>query len=719
MRRIFCLLVIVLLQFNIYAQITSSGKPVYQPLRDTFFVPVIDIKVPELVTEKKSEGFHLKDNQFAVPIETDISPENYGIWKDYPGLNKKIWLLSIHAEDAVSMNIILNPFKLIPGAKLFFYNKTQTQVIGAITYRNNKESGVLPLAQINTDKVFIELQIPLFTDEYGAFKVSDIGIEKRSGEETLKGPMDEWFNKSQACNVNVNCFNASNIREQKNSVVRIIYRGSQRCTGTLINNLEFDGTPYVLTAGHCFTQEYLANTAVFYFNYESPACENVDGPIHTVSGANIIAAGFHGTEKDTLDFVLLKLTKSPPLEYRAIYSGWDATGIPPDSTYVIHHPQGDIKKISVDTNTPQTGSAGLGFDDYTHWIIKTYELGTTEAGSSGSGLIDQNNRLIGTLTGGLDPCSYIINDLYQKFSHSYADYQDPGYQLKNWLDPQGTGLLKCNSYDITGVFRESAETISNYDSSDIKQEIKQQEDWGYLSGHNYQENFVFAEHFSIKGSKYIYGAYIDPAIAYASNFDQTVNFVLWEGGDTPGKILYEKNYLISEIDENDEFYIDFDSTILVSNEFFFGYQIAYTGDTFAVKTIPVEEELSNTAYTHIDGAWKPLQFDGISYPAHLAIDILVFDFMPKKGQNPYDEERQSVTIYPNPVFDQIQILFKEKAEGVVQVKIYDLSGRPVTTSQFIDPPVNLPFKVNLPLGVYIMQVIMNNNAIKSFKILIR
>ena len=351
------------------SQIFSDGEPIYKPGQDTNYVPQIQIDTKDLVKPQISGENTLKNNKFAHPINVGVNPEEYGVWVNVPQLNKRIWLLSIKAENASSLNLILSPFNLVEGAKLFFYDSLQTQIVGAITSRNNKNSNVLPVSIIKSDLIYCELQLPDNQKDYGDLTISTIGVGFPSPDISLKGIEDRWFGTSASCNINVNCYDFSGLKKQKQSVCRIIYEGTGRCTGTLINNLRDDETPYIITAAHCIRTEKSANEAIFYFNYESPDCSNIDVAPVSISGATLVSAGFHNPnplaeldELDTLDFALLKLSEKPPLNYNVYYSGWDATNTPPDSIYVIHHPLGDIKKISVDSEIPVTGNMGLGFE---------------------------------------------------------------------------------------------------------------------------------------------------------------------------------------------------------------------------------------------------------------------------------------------------------------------------------------------------------------------
>ena len=82
-----------------------------------------------------------------------------------------------------------------------------------------------------------------------------------------------------------------------------------------------------------------------------------------------------------------------------------------------------------------------------HWRVPSWEVGVTEAGSSGSPLFDSNKRFLGGLTGGSSTCSSPTNDYYFSIEKNWTFYNDTLRQLKHWLDPKNRGVLQVGGLD--------------------------------------------------------------------------------------------------------------------------------------------------------------------------------------------------------------------------------------------------------------------------------
>jgi PKD repeat protein len=214
------------------------------------------------------------------------------------------------------------------------------------------------------------------------------------------------------------------------------------CSGALINNTKNNGTPYFLTAQHCISTETEAQSLVTYFNYEKSDCNSGVPVTRTLSGSSLKA------DDGPSDFALLLLDETPPGSYQPYYAGWNA--LSDDMVEMgtgVHHPGGDVKKVSVDYNQiisfPQTGTWDDGSETPpdSHWLV-IFDKGNTEGGSSGSPLFDENNRIVGQLHGSVEE----IYKFYGKLSRSWTSGNFSFQQLKAWLDPDNTGTLIHDGY---------------------------------------------------------------------------------------------------------------------------------------------------------------------------------------------------------------------------------------------------------------------------------
>jgi lysyl endopeptidase len=393
-------------------------------------------------------------SRIARGIQVDISPDRDGIWEMLPG-NDRLWRIRIISKGAKAIHVLFDQFLLPPGAELFIYNKDRSQTLGSFGWDNNNNSGILAVAPVRGEEITIEYFEPGNVPFKGLLHIKSIGHNyKDNGLTSTTG-----FRDSEVCNKDINCDLGADWQLQKRSVCMIVFQVQNGdwylCSGALINNARNDGTPYVLTANHCIPTFYEAQTAIYYFNYESPVCNGPDGDLtQTVSGSVIKATTYQ------LDFCLTQLNSAPPLSYRPYYSGWDITTAAPSKSVCIHHPVGDVKKIAIFNDWAVTGDFVYlyDYDDSTHWYIDDWDYGITQGGSSGSPLYNPDHRIVGDLTGGSTSGNCTASDAYfAKISHSWADYTTLArVNLKAWLDPDQTGITFLDGYDpeSTGVQEE-------------------------------------------------------------------------------------------------------------------------------------------------------------------------------------------------------------------------------------------------------------------------
>ena len=435
---------------GVIAQISEGGQPISfgNSLKSAGEIPVIllpEMNNDELIREDIEAGLEGQyDYRIAKGIHADIHPSNEGIWETLPD-GSRLWRVTIKSENAYAMDIFFEKYMLPEGARLFVYNKEKDDILGAFTHNNNKSYGKLAIAPVKGNEITIEYFEPEYVTIPVQLQIGTIGHFYKGN--ALFGTTG--YGDSEKCNKDIICPEGVDWQVEKRSVAMILFKNSAGnsflCSGALINNARSNGQPYLLTANHCLPTYTEAQTAIYYFNYDSPSCGGPDGDkSQTISGSTILAT------TNNLDFCLVKLSSTPPASYQPYYSGWDVTTKNPSNCVTIHHPVGDVKKISFYNDVAITGDFVYqwDFDDNTHWFIDRWSKGITQGGSSGSPLYNKDHRIVGDLTGGSTAGNCTSSDAYYaKISHSWDDYSHTTAQLKHWLDPDNTGITFVDGYE--------------------------------------------------------------------------------------------------------------------------------------------------------------------------------------------------------------------------------------------------------------------------------
>ncbi|HUL96486.1 MAG TPA: hypothetical protein VLT89_10765 [Usitatibacter sp.] len=281
---------------------------------------------------------------------------------------------------------------------------------------------------------------------------------------------------SGPCNVDIQC---SSLKTQqaflnmRNAIAQMVFvsndgvhTGTFLCTGQLLNDTDPSSqVPWFFSANHCFENEnpplktpaqmqLVANTLATLWFFEAATCnsQTVSPNFVQLSGGATFIYNNAGA-----DILFLRLAGNPPAG--AFFAGWNANPLSVGTDIVVvHHPSGDLKKVSVGLSSlragvvaetpPQPTPAG-GATTLFHEV--KYSSGTTEGGSSGSGLYTFNGtdyELRGGLFGGGAFCSTPNDsDWYSEFDKAYpslAAYLSPAASQIDyndmWFDPNEAGM---------------------------------------------------------------------------------------------------------------------------------------------------------------------------------------------------------------------------------------------------------------------------------------
>lgn len=446
--KLLCTYFLVFLSWQLSAQLSDGGTPYAFTTQNKGFlaaeIPVIDMPLVDVESYKREDELtkdELKPFRFGAEIPVEIGLKD-GVWQTLSN-GDRIWNVSIVSPNALSINLIFKKYKLPAGAKLFIYNK-ENQVLGAFTDKNNGKDGIFATDIILGDFITIEYLEPKAAIGKGKIELSKVIHGYRT-------PINYGFGdtNSRWCHNNVNCAVGAPWSCEVDASMLIILGGGS-CSGSVVNNTNQDKKPYVLTANHCYSAVPNPSAWVFRFNWQSATCTTPGSSpsSQSLSGSTLRA------RRSTTDFCLVEINSTIPASYNVTYAGWDKTGTTPSSVTGIHHPAGDIKKISFDSNATSTTNT---------WFINQWDDGLVEPGSSGSPLFNQNHQIIGQLWNGAGNIgctgsggSLVDNNNYGKFSGSWTGGGTNSTRLSNWLDPgnKGVEVLKtmgCDTgYDLAG-----------------------------------------------------------------------------------------------------------------------------------------------------------------------------------------------------------------------------------------------------------------------------
>jgi len=383
--------------------------------------------------------------RFALPLPVHVTPDSEGSWEPLAG-DRMLWRLRVRSPDAVSLNLGFSRYFLPAGGSLILYSPDHKHLRGPFTDHDNEIHGELWTPIVPGDEVVIEIQLPAARWHELELVLSAVNHGYREFGRAAK---------SGACNVDVVCPEGDGWRDEIRSVAVISTGGSTFCTGFMVNNTALDLAPYFMTAAHCGITSGNAASLVVYWNYENSTCRPPgsaesggpgDGSLTQYQTGSYFRAAYGPS-----DFTLVELDDSVNPAFNVHWAGWDATGADASSAVAIHHPGTDEKRISFEndptTTTSYGGTAVPG--DGTHVRVTDWDLGTTEPGSSGSPLFNQDHRIIGQLHGGGAACGNDLSDWYGGMATSWTGGGTAVTRLYDWLDPTASGTLVLDGLDMS------------------------------------------------------------------------------------------------------------------------------------------------------------------------------------------------------------------------------------------------------------------------------
>lgn len=418
-------------------------------------IPALDVAKTRL-EDTKTPG----QNRFAAPVKVDIAPEKNGTWNTLPN-GDRLWQCRLRSAGAMGLILIFDRFQLPEGSRLFAYIPDGKHIEGAFTKQSCLPDGQFLIGVLPGESVVLEY-FELAGTPNGAFQVH---LNRADCVYEREGLAEFDYGDGLPCNFNVNCPQGNAWKNEKRGVARIMMNfsnGTGWCTGSLIANTAGTFDPYFLSAHHCQLIGISPNFNLwrFDFDYEAPSCPNptIEPGRRSVLGCERVAF------RSETDMLLLRLTPLPT-NYPFYFNGWNkGAGTTQAHGTFIHHPSGDIKKISIDSQQLTIYNANINWGGIygisqpnSHWRVNP-DYGVFQPGSSGCPLFDPQKRIIGQLHGGVidenNPCN-ILASYFGRFNQSWDQGPAADTRLMEWLDPTAIGNITQNGYvqPIISIYR--------------------------------------------------------------------------------------------------------------------------------------------------------------------------------------------------------------------------------------------------------------------------
>lgn len=400
----------------------SRWAPLQTPLQ-VLQLPTIDNQAELASAAQVRRGQPLR---YGVMVQVGLSADELGVWEALPS-GDLVWRCAIRSPGAKSLSAVFSQFVTPPGGELYVRAYGDPRVLGAYIHLNANIDGSFAFEPLLGDEIVLEYFEPASASFHATLELATVVHDFRGVIDILSPtPAPE---PAGSCNTDVAC--ESVFGNEERAVVRLLSNGAL-CTGAMLNNSANDGRPYMMTAFHCGAM----NNAILYFNYQRSGCNSGTSSLtSTASGTSLKASN------KKQDFRLTEVTGPINPAFNHYMLGWDRSSSAPASAVCIHHPSGDVKKISFENNPCGVNS--------TRWVVTQWDaapsapnnVGVTEGGSSGSPLMNQSDgRFRGQLWGGAAYCGYPFNDSYGRFDQAWA-------ACRPFLDPLGGNPLSIAGYD--------------------------------------------------------------------------------------------------------------------------------------------------------------------------------------------------------------------------------------------------------------------------------
>jgi hypothetical protein len=411
--------------------------------------------------------FESRPLKIGIGRQTEVTSAGGAMYRAADGTGVRIF--AIRSPGAAGVRVRFAEFQLAPGDEVWVRSASEgNEHAMPFVDRGPRQTGEFWSHTVEGDTAVIEYHVRSGTER--PLRVAAIShmFEKPSAAEPV----------AFSCHVDASCSSVGT----KSAVARITFvdwwGDASVCTGTLLNNTTNDRTAYFLTANHCVADPVEAETVEAYWLYQTSSCNSGwlrNDWFRTTGGADVLATS------ESNDATLLRLVAATPSSVGL--AGWSAAPQPVGTTvFGLHHPDGYVPPAMDSSLRRSEGSISGGSGSCLPGGYQiTWNSGTTEPGSSGSGLFIHgatSTHLVGVLSCGEGALSCTENKWYGRLSNFYPEISrflsPPPISIADGTD---TPQLSWSAGGATPWRGHNAVTIDGVDAGATGRISHNQETW--------------------------------------------------------------------------------------------------------------------------------------------------------------------------------------------------------------------------------------------------
>ncbi|HEX5715311.1 MAG TPA: trypsin-like peptidase domain-containing protein [Thermoanaerobaculia bacterium] len=356
-------------------------------------------------------------NGFARPLP---SPVRMRLAAAASSTNARVWGSRVRVAGAWRLRLHLEKVSLPAGTRLWVWGAGEEprpfglELLGP--------DGDLWTPSVGGEDLFLEIALPAGgTGETARLEIREVGELFRPGS------LIPVFEPLGECIQDASCTGTATfdaIAAARKAVAHLEFEDGGDffiCSGGLLNDAQSSGTPYLLTANHCFSNQASASSLEAFWDFRTSSCNGADPNLNSLprsNGATLLATG------ESSDFTFVRLSSIP--SGRA-FLGWTTNALAAGTVlHRLSHPAPDFDAFpqSYSRTTVSTSTGTCSGSPRPRYLYALPVQGGTFGGSSGSPVMIQGGIVVGQLTGGCgddpeDGCAAGNSEIDGAFSSTF------------------------------------------------------------------------------------------------------------------------------------------------------------------------------------------------------------------------------------------------------------------------------------------------------------